>query len=56
MAIVCEFRITAWFCGSPLNPITSDYRGALVRATTDPLQTSVEGAGRALAIVIQFGQ
>jgi hypothetical protein len=27
MAIVCEFRINACFCGFPLNPITGDYRG-----------------------------
>jgi hypothetical protein len=27
MAIVCEFRINACFCGFRLNPITGDYRG-----------------------------
>jgi hypothetical protein len=26
MAIVCEFRINACFCGLRLNPITGDYR------------------------------
>jgi len=27
MAIVCDFRINAWFCGFRLNRITGDYRG-----------------------------
>jgi hypothetical protein len=27
MAIVCVFRINAYFCGFRLNPITVDYRG-----------------------------
>src|SRR3954451_7242228 len=47
MAIVCDFRIIAWFCGFRLNPITGDYRGfARYWSPNGPRATVRAGVGR----------